>query len=75
VHAGHDPVVVADDGLAAALNRSAAEGAQLADGVVVADDELGVLAGVFLVLRFLADRRELKMRTLRPMVVRPVSTT
>ena len=59
VHAGHDPVVVADDRLAAALRRAAAEGAQFADGVVVADHQFGILTGIFFVLRFLPDRGEL----------------
>ena len=52
MHAGHDPVVVADDGLATALDCAAAEGAQFTDGGVVPDDQFGVLAVILRRLNF-----------------------
>ena len=51
VHVGHDPVVVTHARDAAVLRGAAVEGAELADGVAVADVQLGGLAGVLLVLR------------------------
>src|SRR5690606_19267195 len=57
---GHDPVVVADPGNAAALHRAAVDGAELPDDVAVADLEQGRLALVLLVLRILAYRGELE---------------
>ena len=59
VHVGHDPVVVADAGRAGVLDGAGVDRAELADRVAVADHELGVLAGVLLVLRRAADRVEL----------------
>jgi hypothetical protein len=55
VHVGHDPVVVPKAGDAEVLHRAAVDGAALADRVAVADLHPGGLAGVFLVLRFVAD--------------------
>ena len=60
VHVGHDPVVVADAGHPAALYGARIEGAELADGVAVADFQPRRLAGIFLVLRHLAQRAELE---------------
>ena len=51
MHIGHDPVVVAHAGHALVLRGAAVEGAELADGVAVADVQLGGLTGVLLVLR------------------------
>src|SRR6185295_18174866 len=59
VHAVHDPVVVADGRPAGVLDGAGRDRAELADGVAVADDERGLLAGVLLVLRRAADRVEL----------------
>ncbi len=47
-------------GHAAILHRAQVEGAELADGVAVADLQTGRLAGVFLVLRHFAQRTELE---------------
>ena len=58
VDVGHDPVAVAEDGLADVLHRAAVEGNELADGVVVADFEGGVFAAVFFILRDSAERSE-----------------
>src|SRR3569623_75588 len=60
VHVRHDPIVVADPGDAAALFGAAIEGAEFADDVAVADLEQSGFATVFLVLRHLAERRELE---------------
>src|SRR3569623_1752617 len=60
VHVGHDPIVVADPGDAAALFGAAIEGAEFADDVAVAVLEQSGFATVFLVLRHLAERRELE---------------
>ena len=59
VDVGHDPVVVTDPGQAATIAGAAAEGAELADHVAVADDQLGVLAVKLLVLRLAAQRGKL----------------
>ena len=56
----HDPVVVADRRDALILHRAAIQRAALADRVAIADDEPRALALVLLVLRIVADRRELK---------------
>ncbi len=57
---GHDPVVITEAGYPGVLRRAAVEGAELADGVAIADFEAGRLAGVFLVLRLFADGTELE---------------
>ncbi len=59
VHVGHDPVVVTHDRFTPVLGRAAAERAEFADRIAVADHEARRLAGVFLVLRIVADRGEL----------------
>ena len=46
VHIGHDPVVVADARDAGVLDGAAIDGAKFTDGVVVADDQLGVFVRV-----------------------------
>src|SRR5436190_11644427 len=56
----HDPVVVADAGDAAVLDGADVDRAELADRVAVADLERRVLAAVLLVLRYAADRVELR---------------
>src|SRR5436190_11516723 len=56
----HDPVVVADAGDAGVLHGADVDRAELADRVAVADLERGVLAAVLLVLRYAADRVELR---------------
>ena len=50
VHIGHDPVVVTDTGDAYITWRPDIEGAKLADGVALADDQLTRLALIFFVL-------------------------
>src|SRR6185503_8913039 len=55
---GHQPVVVAESRHHDVLDRAAVDGHVLADGVAVADLDRSVLAGVFLVLRLPAERRE-----------------
>ena len=52
---GHDPVVVAYDGLAKVLSRSPANRAVLANGVSITNSELRWLVGVFLILRVITD--------------------
>src|SRR6185312_6661462 len=59
VHVGQHPVVVAQAGDAAAAARTAVDGDEFADQVAVADDELGALAGEFLVLWITTERGEL----------------
>src|SRR5690606_7702800 len=54
VHVGHDPVVVADAGGAAAVAGAAADGGELEDGVAVADHQLAAFAAELLVLRIIA---------------------
>ena len=54
--------------------RAAVERAELADGVAVADHQLGGLARVLLVLRDAPSEANWKMRLSRPMVVRPSIT-
>ena len=60
VHVGHDPVVVAQARDAGVLHGAGVDGHELADRVAVADLQAGGFAGVLLVLRRPADRRELK---------------
>src|SRR5210317_1182127 len=60
VHAGHDPVVAADPGNTAALHGAAAKRAQLADGVVITDYQLGIFTRILLVLWLFTDGCELK---------------
>jgi len=55
VHVGHDPVVVADAGDAATVAGTAADGGELEEGVAVADQQLGALAAVLLVLGIVAE--------------------
>jgi len=57
---GHDPVVIADAGNALILGRAAVNRDALADCVAIADRQFGFFAGVFLVLRIVTDRCELK---------------
>ncbi len=59
VHIRHDPVVVTDSGDTDILRGTAIQGAELADGVVVADFQPGRLAGIFFVLRRRADGTKL----------------
>ena len=75
VGVGHDPVVVADARDAAlSCTRADVEGAELADGVAVADHQLAGLAGVLLVLRHAPSEPNWKIRLSRPMVVWPSIT-
>ena len=67
MHIGHDPVVAADAGDAGILRGAQVEGAEFAYGVVVADLKARRFACVFLVLRDLAERAELKDAVMRPM--------
>mmetsp|Transcript_5757 Transcript_5757/g.14036 ORF Transcript_5757/g.14036 Transcript_5757/m.14036 type:complete len:333 (-) Transcript_5757:537-1535(-) len=60
VAVSHDPVVIADAGLAPVLDRADVQRAELADGVAVADDQRGRLATVLLVLIGRADGAELE---------------
>jgi hypothetical protein len=60
VNIGHDPIVVAQLGYACIAWRANVEGAKLANGIAIANDQLARLAGVFLVLRHCAQRIELK---------------
>src|SRR5215813_2055243 len=57
---GHGPVVVANARDAHVLRRSRVEGAELPDGVVIADLQAGWLAAVLLVLRAFTERHELE---------------
>src|SRR5690606_39167140 len=59
-HEGHAPVVAADGGLAAILAGAAVEGAELADGVAIAEHQPRGLVGVLLVLGCRAQRTELE---------------
>ena len=69
VAVGHNPVVVADTGFADAGNRTEVERRKFADGVAVADNQLGRLVAVFFVLRNFAEAGKLEMRLFSPMVV------
>jgi hypothetical protein len=60
VYASHDPVIAADPGDTATLHGPAAKGAQLTNGIVIADDQLGVFTSIFLILWLFTDRCELK---------------
>src|SRR5512134_171407 len=60
VYVRHEPVVVADPRHTDVLRRPAVEGAEFADGVVVADLEPRGLPPVLLVLGHLANGRELE---------------
>ena len=60
MHVSHDPVVVAQTGHAHILRGTDIEGAEFADGVVIADFQPGRLTGVFLVLRNGTQRAELE---------------
>jgi hypothetical protein len=55
--------------LAQRTGRADVEGAELADGVAVADDQFGGFARVLLVLRDRPSELNWKMRLSRPMVV------
>ena len=57
---GHDPVVVPNAGDACILAGAGVEGTELADGVAIANHQLGRLARVLLVLRLRAQRCELE---------------
>src|SRR5512134_788297 len=72
MHAGHDPVVVADARDARVARRPAIDGHALADRVAVADLDRRVLARVFLVLRRRADRAELIDAVVAPDARAPV---
>ena len=56
----HNPVVVADAGFADAGYRAEVEGGEFADGVAVADNQLGRLVAVFFVLRDFAEAGKLE---------------
>ena len=60
VHISHDPVVIAHARDGPAAGRTDVEGAELPDGVALANDEFARLARVFLVLRNRAQRIELE---------------
>ena len=57
VRVGHEQVVIADPGQAAAARGAAMNGRELADDVAVADHQPGLLAAELQVLRNQADRR------------------
>ncbi len=59
MHVGHDPVVVAQNGLSPVLHGAATDRTELANRVAITDDQVGGFVGVFLVLRVVADRSEL----------------
>ena len=65
VHVGHDPVVVTDTGHTRVLCGTQVEGAELADGVAVANHQLRGLTGIFLVLRHSAQGAELENPVVR----------
>ena len=75
VAVGHNPVVVADTGFADTGDRTEVERRKFADGVAVADNQLGRLVAVFFVLRNFAKAGKLEMRLFSPMVVWPLMTT
>jgi hypothetical protein len=75
VHVGHDPVVVADAGDAAAVRGAAVEGDELADRVAVADDQFGRLAVELLVLRIATEGGARIDVILAPIRVGPSITT
>ena len=75
VAVGHNPVVVADTGFADTGDRTEVERRKFADGVAVADNQLGRLVAVFFVLRNFAEAGKLEMRLFSPMVVWPLMTT
>lgn len=56
----HNPVVVADAGFADAGYRAEIEGSEFADGVAVANNQLGRLVAVFFVLRDFAEAGKLE---------------
>lgn len=56
----HNPVVVSDAGFADAGYRAEVEGGEFADGVAVADNQLGRLVAVFFVLRDFAEAGKLE---------------
>ena len=56
----HNPVIVADAGFADAGYRAEVEGGEFADGVAVADNQLGRLVAVFFVLRDFAEAGKLE---------------
>ena len=56
----HNPVVVSDAGFADAGYRAEVEGGEFADGVAVADNQLGRLVAVFFVLRNFAEAGKLE---------------
>ena len=60
VRVGHEQIVIADARHALIADGAAVDGAELADHVAIADLQARRLAGVFLVLRRLADRGELE---------------
>ena len=59
MHTGHDPVVIANTGNATTLNCTFVKGAKFADVIPVADDQFGIFATIFFVLRIFADGRKL----------------
>jgi hypothetical protein len=60
VRIGEEQIAVADSRVAAVLRGAGIDRHELAEDVVVADRRGGGLAGVFAVLRDVADRRELE---------------
>src|SRR5688572_15284998 len=60
MHIRHDPVVIAQPGDPGVLYRATVKGAEFAYGIPIADFEPSRLSCIFLVLRRLAQRYELK---------------
>ena len=60
VTVGHNPVIVADTGFADTGDRTEVERRKFADGVAVADNQLGRLVAVFFVLRDFAEAGKLE---------------
>jgi hypothetical protein len=60
MHVSHDPVIVAESGNTDILCSTQIEGTELANGIAIADFKTRWLSGVFLVLRHLTKRAELK---------------
>ena len=66
--AGHNPVVVADTGFADTGDRTKVERCKFADGVAVADNQLGRLVTDFLSCGISPRLANWKMRLFSPMV-------
>ena len=54
VRVRHNPIVITNDCFALILSCSSVDGAELSNGIVIANDKLGVLIVVFFILRCLA---------------------